>query len=179
MTSGPTRAPTEEFFKSNSFFGLQPTNVIFFEQGVLPAFTPEGKIILEDKDKVSVAPDGNGGVYASLRVSGVLDDMKKRGRMNTIYYPKIYIAIGIKYIHVYGVDNCLVRVADPVFMGYCISKKAKCGAKVVRKVDPDEPVGVVCKVNGKFGVVEYSEISKEDSQKKTQVCLEYWLFTFN
>jgi UDP-N-acetylglucosamine/UDP-N-acetylgalactosamine diphosphorylase len=150
MTSGPTRKDTEAFFREKHFFGLDSAHVIFFEQGVLPAFTPEGKIILEDADRVSVAPDGNGGVYAALRVSGVLEDMQKRG---------------IAYIHAYCVDNCLVRVADPTFIGYCISKHAQCGAKVVRKIMPHEAVGVVCRMNGKFGVVEYSEISKENAEK--------------
>jgi UDP-N-acetylglucosamine/UDP-N-acetylgalactosamine diphosphorylase len=54
-----------------------------------------------------------------------------------------------------------------------MSKNAKCGAKVVRKVDPVEPVGVVCRVNGKFGVIEYSEISKEDSEKKRYINVFY------
>jgi UDP-N-acetylglucosamine/UDP-N-acetylgalactosamine diphosphorylase len=80
MTSGPTRADTEAFFKNSGFFGLDASNVKFFDQGVLPAFFSDGKIIMEDKDKVSVAPDGNGGVYAALRTTGVLDDMEKRGK---------------------------------------------------------------------------------------------------
>jgi UDP-N-acetylglucosamine/UDP-N-acetylgalactosamine diphosphorylase len=84
MTSGPTRADTEAFFVQQKYFGLDKSNVIFFEQGVLPALTMDGHIILEDKDKISVAPDGNGGVYAALRVSGVLSDMKKRGKSKAV-----------------------------------------------------------------------------------------------
>jgi UDP-N-acetylglucosamine pyrophosphorylase len=72
---------------------------------------------------------------------------------------------GLVYLHTYCVDNCLVRVADPTFLGYCITKKSDVGAKVVPKAHAHEPVGVVCKVNSKWGVVEYSEISKEDAEK--------------
>ncbi|KAH9486279.1 UDP-N-acetylhexosamine pyrophosphorylase [Psilocybe cubensis] len=158
MTSGPTRRDTEDFFKTNGHFGLDPKNVVFFEQGTLPCLTMEGKVILETPSKVAVAPDGNGGLYAATRsplspgkTDTVLSDLAKRK---------------ILYVHAYCVDNCLVRVADPVFLGYSINKQADCAAKVVPKTHPTESVGVVACRGNKFSVVEYSEISKEQSERR-------------
>ncbi|CAO3578582.1 unnamed protein product [Absidia cylindrospora] len=153
MTSGPTHQPTVDFFKKNQFFGLDEKNITFFEQGTLPCLTMDGKIILESKGKVAIAPDGNGGIYGAVQNKGVIDDLKRRG---------------ILYTHCYCVDNCLARVADPVFVGYCVSKQTDCGVKVVRKTQPDEPVGVVCRRGGRYGVVEYSEISQELSERRDE-----------
>jgi UDP-N-acetylglucosamine/UDP-N-acetylgalactosamine diphosphorylase len=72
----------------------------------------------------------------------------------------------VLYVHAYCVDNCLVRVADPVFLGYSIEKQADCAAKVVPKTHPTESVGVVACRGSKFSVVEYSEISKEQSERR-------------
>jgi UDP-N-acetylglucosamine/UDP-N-acetylgalactosamine diphosphorylase len=43
MTSASTIKPTEEFFKKNSYFGLDKKNVILFQQGTLPCFAFTGK----------------------------------------------------------------------------------------------------------------------------------------
>jgi UDP-N-acetylglucosamine/UDP-N-acetylgalactosamine diphosphorylase len=71
---------------------------------------------------------------------------------------------GIQHIHGYCVDNCLVRVADPTFIGFASSRNVDIAAKVVRKRDAAEPVGMIIKKNGRPDVVEYSEITEPMAQ---------------
>merc|ERR1712183_1091002 len=173
MTSASTVKPTTEFFENNDYFGLEADNVVVFQQGTLPCFTFEGKMILNEKYKLSVAPDGNGGLYRALRNEGVLADMKLRG---------------IKFIQLYCVDNVLVKVGDPLFMGYCLSKEAECANKVVRKGFPTEAVGITCKVDGHYQVVEYSEITQKSAEKRNKdgslvygaanICIHFFTFEF-
>ena len=51
MTSEATLKDTKEFFEYRSYFGLEPDNVIFFKQHLLPCLSFEGKLILADKGK--------------------------------------------------------------------------------------------------------------------------------
>lgn len=153
MTSGPTREATEAFFVKNNYFGLQKEQIMFFNQGTLPCFDLEGsKILMESPSSICESPDGNGGLYKAIQTAGVLEDMKARG---------------IKHVHMYCVDNCLVRVADPVFLGFAIQKEFDLATKVVRKRDATESVGLIVmdKTTNKPCVIEYSEISKELAER--------------
>jgi len=173
MTSASTVKPTSDFFAEHNYFGLEAENVFIFQQGTLPCFTFEGKMILGEKGALSRAPDGNGGLYRALRQEGVLDDMKVKG---------------VKYIQLYCVDNVLVKVGDPVFMGYCLAKEAECANKVVRKGFPTEAVGITCKVEDHYQVVEYSEITQKSAEKRNKdgslvygaanICIHFFTFDF-
>lgn len=100
---------------------------------------------------MAVAPDGNGGIYQAMFLGSVVSDMKKRG---------------IEHVHAYCVDNCLVKVADPAFMGFAASKHVDIATKVVRKRDAKESVGLIMEKNGRPDVVEYSEIDEAMAEAK-------------
>uniref|UniRef100_A0A1J3I712 UDP-N-acetylglucosamine diphosphorylase 2 n=3 Tax=Noccaea caerulescens TaxID=107243 RepID=A0A1J3I712_NOCCA len=155
MTSPFTHEPTQKFFESHKYFGLEQDQVTFFQQGTLPCISKDGKFIMETPFSLAKAPDGNGGVYAALESSRLLEDMASKG---------------IKYVDCYGVDNVLVRVADPTFLGYFIDKGAASAAKVVRKAYPQEKVGVFVR-RGKGGpltVVEYTELDQSMASATNQ-----------
>lgn len=143
MTSKMNHEETVQHFQDNDYFGLAKEDVFFFQQGTLPCFTENGKILLESNSKIAEASDGNGGIYPALQTSGAIADMEKRS---------------IKFMHVFAVDNAICKAADPLFVGYCITKGSDCGNKVVWKNSPDEKVGVVAIKDSKFCVVEYSEM---------------------
>ncbi|KAM9937185.1 hypothetical protein OXX80_003275 [Metschnikowia pulcherrima] len=149
MTSGPTREATERYFKKNGYFGLQQAQITFFNQGTLPCFDAEGsRILLQSPSSICESPDGNGGLYKAIQKAGILRDMQEKG---------------IKHVHMYCVDNCLVKVADPVFLGFAIDRKYDLATKAVRKRDAAESVGLIVldKNAQKPCVIEYSEISSE------------------
>ncbi len=147
MTSDATDAETREAFEANDCFGVPEADVTIFQQEMVPAFDFEGRMILETVDRVFENPNGHGGSLTALVSSGALADMDRRG-VDTVFY--------------YQVDNPLVRIADPTYLGYHAESSAEMSCKVVRKVDPMEKVGVVARVDGRDAIVEYTELRDEE-----------------
>lgn len=147
MTSRENNAETIEFFEKNRYFGYQKDkNIFFFIQGELPMVDMEGKILLDENGLVKEAADGHGGIYEALVKSKMTNKMKE---------------LGVEWVFIGGVDNCLVKMVDPVLMGVAIDKNVTVACKSLVKANPYEKVGVFCKRNGKPSVVEYTEIKKE------------------
>ena len=150
MTSRENNDETIEFFAKHRYFGYEKDkNIFFFEQGELPMVDTEGKILIGEDGFIKFAADGHGGIYEAL----VKSDMTKKMR-----------ELGVEWVFIAGVDNCLAKMVDPVLMGIAIEKQVTAAGKSVVKANPQEKVGVFCRRNGKPSVVEYSEISKEMSE---------------
>ena len=151
MTSEANNAATVKCFEENDYFGLNPDDVFFFTQGMWPGMTKDGKIILDAPGHVFMSPDGHGGLLAALKRSGALDDMKARG---------------IKSVFFFQVDNPLVEIADPAFIGYHVLQKSEYSLKLCAKRDPFEKVGMPMQFGSSYRMVEYSEMTKEQCLRK-------------
>ena len=146
MTSNINNDDTVAFFEEHNYFGYPKEYVKFFVQEMAPACDYEGRVYMVSKTEVAMSPNGNGGWFASMMKAGLVDDMHARG---------------VEWLNVFSVDNCLQRIADPLFVGATIASGMESGAKVVRKAAPDEKVGVLCTEDGKPSIAEYYEMTEE------------------
>ncbi len=156
MTSEANDAATKACFEQHRYFGLDKKDVFFFTQGMWPGMTKDGKIILDAKGHIFMSPDGHGGLLAALKRSGALDDMARRGIASVFFFQ---------------VDNPLVEIADPAFVGFHVMQKSEYSLKLCAKSDPYEKVGMpmAFTVQGKtqYRMVEYSEMTDAQCTRKT------------
>lgn len=143
MTSDATDAPTREAFERAGHYGLDPRDVVFFRQSMVPALDAAGKILMAAPDAPFLAPNGHGGLLAALATSGALEHARERG---------------VEVFSYFQVDNPLARPADPLFLGLHALRGARMSSKVVRKRDAHEKVGVLGKVDGTLTCIEYSDL---------------------
>lgn len=143
MTSEGNDEATREFFEENNYFGYDAKKIHFYKQSLAPAISFDGKILMEERYRPVLAPNGNGGWFASLLKAG---------------YGRILTKEGIEWLNVYGVDNVLQRPCDAQFLGATVLSGSACGSKVVKKVSPNENVGILCNEDGAASIVEYFEM---------------------
>lgn len=147
MTSRDNHTDTELFFKKQNFFGLDPANVHLFPQNMIPSLDLDGKLILSETNRIFMNPDGHGGSLTALRTSGALKKLQEL-KIETLSY--------------FQVDNPLVRIIDPVFIGFHTMNQADISSKALRKLYPEEKTGIFVQFsNGTSGIIEYSDMPEE------------------
>ncbi len=153
MTSQTNDSQTREFFQKNNFFGIKPAFVHFFAQGTMPAIGMDGKVLMEAKDSLCLSPNGHGGTLLALKLSGSIAQMRK---------------LGIEYISYFQVDNPLVSVADPLFIGLHFVEKSDMSGRMLAKTGPFEKLGNFCIVNGRLNIIEYSDMPKNLAEMRDE-----------
>ena len=143
MTSPENDQETRVYFETCGYFGYDPRNMYFFRQGMLPTITPSGQLILKDETHLFTNPDGHGGSLKAIHDSGLLEQLLSDGYTDLFYCQ---------------VDNPLVKMTDPDFLGYHRMANAEISTKVVRRVSIEEKVGVYVTMDGRERILEYSDL---------------------
>jgi UDP-N-acetylglucosamine/UDP-N-acetylgalactosamine diphosphorylase len=144
MTSPATHEETERFFAEHRFFGLPLEEVSFFQQGTMPALDQAtGQLLFEAHGRLFLSPNGHGGTLTALADSGLLDKLR---------------AQGIRQVFYFQVDNPLVKIADPLFLGHHLANNAEVSSKIIPKESPTDKLGNLVLVDGRCTMIEYSDL---------------------
>src|SRR5262249_1684314 len=152
MTSPATHQATTAFFAKNLYFGLTSNQISFFCQGTMPALDlATGKLIMESRSRLFLSPNGHGGTITGIAQSGLLDRLRSQN-ISQIFYLQV--------------DNPLVKIADPLFLGHHLCHAAEVSSKVVAKEGPGDKLGNMVLVDGRCSMIEYSDLP-EDLARET------------
>jgi UDP-N-acetylglucosamine/UDP-N-acetylgalactosamine diphosphorylase len=153
MTSPATDAETRQFFLEHRYFGLATQDVHFFRQGTMPAVDlTTGHILMDSPYQLFASPDGHGGKLAALKKGGLLQRLLDRG-IEALYY--------------FQVDNPLVKIADPVFLGLHAEHHAEITLKIVPKESPLDKLGNLVLIDGRCSIIEYSDLPQSLGARRT------------
>jgi UDP-N-acetylglucosamine/UDP-N-acetylgalactosamine diphosphorylase len=150
MVSDTNEAETRDYLDGEGWFGLEAETRLV-RQRMLPAVDMDGKILLIEKGRIALSPNGHGGAIDALSDGGALDWLEARG---------------VTTLSFFQVDNPLVNPADPPFLGFHSLRAAEMSSKAVLKRDPAERAGVIAMVDGRPGVIEYTEILDTDAARR-------------
>lgn len=152
LTSEINNSATVAAFEENDYFGLPKDSVKFIVQGLVPAVDLKGKILLSEKGKIAMTPDGHGGSLRALVRSGAVDIMK---------------VSGVDIVSYFQVDNPIIQCIDPAFVGFHVLGQSELSSKMVPKAYALEKVGHFCVQDGVTKVIEYSDMPEEMQEETT------------
>jgi len=159
MTSTYNDEATRKFFEEKNFFGYPKKYIKFFKQSQLPLIDINGNLILEELYKVKEASNGNGDVFSSMKSEGILKDIAKKR---------------IEWISFSGVDNVILEIVDPVFLGLTISNNKLTASKTLFKENVNDKDWIFAKRNGKPAIINSCHLT--DSMKIAQDSSKKYLY---
>jgi UDP-N-acetylglucosamine/UDP-N-acetylgalactosamine diphosphorylase len=161
MTSLATHAETEKYLAEQNRFGIPAADLHIFRQASMPAIdATTGRVLLSGTGELALSPDGHGGIVAALEASGGLSEIERRG---------------IKHLFYFQVDNPLVEMCDPEFLGYHILSGSEMSTLAIAKIDPTERVGNIVQIDGRTRIIEYSDLPDDVAARKNpDGSLRYW-----
>ena len=163
MTSPTNDKATKDYFEAKNFFGYPKEKVKFFMQDTLPIIDINAKIILETPYSIKTGSNGNGDVFRAFASSGFINELEDNN---------------IEWVFIGGIDNILLKLVDPLFLGLTIAGNYSISSKSIRKTDLSSADWVFANVDGHPIIIDPQNI-KADIDKYNQKNILAHLFSLN
>jgi UTP--glucose-1-phosphate uridylyltransferase len=117
MNSFATEEATLAHLDAGRGFGLDPSDLLSFNQSIAVRLNPDGSLFIGDDGRPSLYAPGHGDFFRCIRASGVLGTLIQRG---------------VEVVLFSNVDN-LGATVDPVVIGHHLLLRAQMSAEVTAK----------------------------------------------
>lgn len=151
MTSPLNYAETRAFFEQQHFFGLDPANVTFYSQPLLPLLDKEGHLFCNQPGSLARGPDGNGSALISFLSQGILQDWMEQG---------------IEHVTFTQIDNALADPFDPHLIAAHMETGADVTVNAIERIGEKESLGLLVRRGQTLSVAEYSEVPERISSQR-------------
>lgn len=151
MTSISNDAKTKEYFIEKDFFDYPKDKIYFFMQDTLEIINTDGKIILDNFYTLKRASNGNGDIFHAF----------KRSRLQKTLN-------NIKYISVSGIDNIILDIVDPLFIGLTSYNKSDVASKSIAKQDLESNDWVFANVNNNVSIIDPKNLTEKMIKSKNK-----------
>lgn len=148
MTSSNTHDHTVSWLAGDALWGLPKEAVLVFRQHEIPRLDEDGDLIIAPDGHLFWTGNGHGGVFGAL--AAPLD-----GGASPLQRLK---ELGVAHLFMGNVDNAELAPLDHGRIGYHLRSVSDFTMTVVKRSQPAEKVGLVCKDkrDGHIEVIEYS-----------------------
>lgn len=151
MTSIYNDETTKRFFEEKNYFGYPKNMIFFFKQGELPLIDTSGNLILEELYKIKEASNGNGDVFSSMKKYNILDNIKEKQ---------------IEWVFFSGIDNVILNIVDPLFLGLTISHNKLVASKTLLKKNANDKDWIFARKNGKPAIINSCHLTASMKEAK-------------
>ena len=138
---------TSEFFKGEHHFGLNPSDVHFVPQPLLPLIDRRGRFLRSRQGRLALSPSGHGGVLDQYLDSDGTENFRDDG---------------VEYLFFFQVDNPLVQIGDPAFLEHHINGGYEVSSKCIDRLADEDGLGVFCRIGDTTGVIKYVDLPEEE-----------------
>ena len=146
LTSDEVQRETEDSFRKEEYFDVDPAQVYFIQQPSLPVLDASLNPVTNPDGSLRRYPTGHGGMIEALHrrqdILSKLDDQN------------------IENIYCFIYPNVLESICDPVMLGYHVQGRFEFTTKGIpyHEYTPQEKLGRIVLADGTLRIVEYHEI---------------------